>query len=307
MKNYLFLTILFTQSAFSADLRSLIFTPKKGEFYGVTEVTERTSSTDLRAGTARYSGKTKTHSLSQYLEYGVTNNVTVSARAAFGESEEKLKDDINGAQETYDYSGVDNIDLSARYVLFRENTGDQFSLNFVGGFTPAIFSSKDATDSTNGTVAGSSHEVSVGVEASKRLESIELFISPVISYFSSGTSEGQDGDFDTDYKSSFSFDLNFAANFLFEEDYSIVTGLSFNHLSSQERNSGNSETIIDPTFGVGLLLAFNYRWTQNMISGVSVSSGKINDFKREVSNMSDDIETKNQTVRNITLNLRYLF
>ena len=154
--------ICFPLTAFAQDLtpdstRYLSdpnFLPYATQIYGYTDYTHTWTNGDaFNAASAQTSAfHVNTDTLSQFLSYGITDDLEVNAAIHYDPDSQRKIDYVTGAQSTLTSSGVSDPSFGADWRALDQRSFP-VNLDLFGSYTPNWVNSDSATPDADGTVA----------------------------------------------------------------------------------------------------------------------------------------------------------
>lgn len=220
------------------------FMPERGQIYAVTNYAsgKRTGDgydfQDTRVSTFTV----RTDALTQSLDYGVIDNLSVRINVAYERASNQYDYTI-GTNVSRDARGFKDPSFGAKLRVF-EQDDDGFNWDWVGTYIPSLISAKEPTQTRDGTVARGGSQGILGTSASYKTRSFTASLTAEASYL--GKSELQVSEAQTNtYDPSLEYFFGLSTQTRISEVFAINIGVSRtvrNSLHASARDNYNTAT-----------------------------------------------------------------
>ena len=156
----------FTQNAAPDATRIVsdpLYLPYTGEFLGTTGYSYGTTTQQTfdSTGTRTNSSRININTITQELEYGVTDDFIVRANWDYLPSRDVTRDPVGGTRTSRSSSGFDDPGFGLTYRVL-DQRDNPFMLDLTADYSPDAFPSKTATTIDDGTVARGGQMFDIG-------------------------------------------------------------------------------------------------------------------------------------------------
>jgi hypothetical protein len=130
------------------------YMPFAGQIYGYSDYAHSWTSGDSlnAAGDQTSSFKVNTDTLTQFLSYGLTDNLQIDGAMHYDPDSDRRINFANGTETTLDSSGFSDPTLGVQWRVLNEGPYP-FDLDLFGNYTPNAFDSRIASAIDDGTIA----------------------------------------------------------------------------------------------------------------------------------------------------------
>jgi hypothetical protein len=217
------------------------YMPFAGQIYGYSDYAHSwTNGDSLNAsGDQTSSFKVNTDTLTQFLSYGLTDDLEINGAIHYDPNSDRRINFANGTQSTRDSSGFSDPTFGVQWRVLNEGPYP-FDLDVFGNYTPNTFDAKNASATDDGTIARGGQWGTVGAALG--------YVTPQFSLR---------GVFDANiYGNSNTFDLT-TGDALRTQGYTdYVVAL-------------NSQTRLNPLFSVNAGIQHTFASNQNVFNGTT--------------------------------------
>jgi hypothetical protein len=288
-----------------------LYLPLQGQFYGSTSYEWASTSEDVfnAAGVKTASERIDANPLNQLFEYGITDDLAVSAAIGYDPSATTHINPVGGTSTVRTAQGWTDPTFGAIYRVL-DQRDNPLTLDVGASYSPNVFSAKTASDTDDGTVALGGQELTFGGTLGREMRDFTIAGTFGASYVGRrGTLNESTGD-DIATSSTWFYSLGLATQTRFSDQLSLNAGAGYTF--GHNANVLNETTLVDHETHVNgtpnLNAALNYHFIPNMLVG---SVTYQHDFGGGSDNVyavaADNTSIRNKSEDVLGVRLRYAF
>jgi hypothetical protein len=284
------------------------YLPLKGQLYGSTQYSYGSghSETDNYLGVEQGSNKTVTNTVTQVLQYGLTDDFTLRVHDNYqwGHS------DRNGTTSSTDtnFNGFNDPAFEATWRVLDQRSFP-ISWDIFGGYAPDWINAKQASPTEDGTVARGGDMTTIGTALSYKMRDFTIYGSGRATYLGSRDIYNQTNGNTSDYDANWQYGLALATQTRLTNLWSVNVGVAetFNQNASVTRTSGADYTN-DPGNSTALTTALNYQVVPNrVVASLTYGHDFFTDGHNDYAVATSDTTQRNHYSDTVGVNLQYVF
>lgn len=247
------------------------YLPLGGQFFGSTEYSynQVNSNTDNYQGKMTASTSVKTTTLTQVLDFGLTDDLTLRASGFYQLNGTNSQDPSGVSTLTSSYGMSDpTIALVCRVL---DEKGAPFNWDLKASYTPDLINAESASADLSGSVARGGSTAAFGTALSYKGKDFTLYLVGDGTYLDEKDVLNQNNGITTSYQPSWVYSLDATTQTRFAEGLSLNAGVSMTFNQSVNASYVNAANkVIDftnqPSDITYLILALNYQVTPGKLA-----------------------------------------
>jgi hypothetical protein len=289
-----------------------LYLPLQGQIYSSTSYDWATTTEDVfnAAGVKTASERINANPLNQTFEYGVTDDLALSAAIGYDPSAATHINRVGGTSTVHTDQGWSDPTFGAIYRVLDQRT-NPLTLDVGASYSPNVFSAKTASDTDDGTVALGGQEWTFGGTLGREMRDFTIAGTFGASYLGRRGSLNESTSDEIGISSTWLYSIGLATQTRFSDQLSLNAGAGYTF--GHDANVLNQTTLVDHETRVNgtpnLNAALNYHFIPNILVG---SVYYQHDFGGGSDNVYAALPADNTSIRNksedlLGVRLRYVF